>query len=308
MPETATEQALENLIAHHRLPPEYRQTLNNIIEPLALSLHQASRHGKGPLLVGIHGAQGTGKSTLTDFLRTLLAHRYQCPTASLSLDDIYHTRATRERLASEVHPLLLTRGVPGTHDLELGNRILEELSEANAGSRTPLPAFDKALDDREPEQRWPVFIGKPQIILLEGWCLGARPQPDDELLKPVNDLEAEEDPDGSWRRFVNEQLRGPYREFFDRLHFLIMLRAPSMERVLEWRTLQEHRLAESRANAPKAGADQGDAAPQQRIMTDADIARFVMHYERITRHCLQEMPERADIVLNLDDNHRMTRE
>ena len=308
MPETAIEQALENLIAHHRLPPDYRQTLNNIIEPLALSLHQASRHCKGPLLVGIHGAQGTGKSTLTDFLRTVLAHRYHCPTASLSLDDIYHTRATREQLAREVHPLLLTRGVPGTHDLELGNRILEELSEANAGSRTPLPAFDKAVDDREQEQRWPVFIGKPKIILLEGWCLGAHPEPEDELLKPVNDLEAQEDPDGSWRRYVNEQLEGPYREFFDRLHFLIMLRAPSMERVLEWRTLQEHRLAEARVNAPNEGGGRNKVAPQQRIMSDSAIARFVMHYERITRHCLQEMPERADIVLNLDDNHRMTRE
>lgn len=308
MPETPTDQALDNLIAHHRLPPDYRQTLNNVIEPLALSLYQASRHGKAPLMVGIHGAQGTGKSTLTDFLRTLLAHRYQCPTASLSLDDIYHTRTTREQLARDIHPLLLTRGVPGTHDLTLGHRIIDELRNANAGSRTPLPVFDKAMDDREPESRWPVFIGKPQIILLEGWCLGALPQPDHELLKPVNDLEAEEDPDGRWRSYVNDQLQGPYRDFFGLMDYLIMLRAPSMERVLEWRTLQEHRLAESRSSAPKEGEGRSGSAPKRRIMSDRAIARFVMHYERITRHCLEEMPARADVLLNLDDNHRISRE
>lgn len=308
MPKTTTEEALEGLLHHHRLPRAYRRTLNDIIEPLALSLYQASQHTDQPLVVGIHGAQGTGKSTLTDFLRTILAHRYQCPTASLSLDDIYHTRATREALAQEVHPLLLTRGVPGTHDLALGLDVLDTLTAANAGSRTPLPVFNKAIDDREPEDQWPLFIGRPQIILLEGWCLGALPEPDEELLKPVNDLEAREDPDGEWRSFVNDQLKGAYGELFRRVKLLIMLRAPSMGAVLAWRTLQEHHLAEARLNAPDKGDKGAVGAPERRIMSDDQVARFVMHYERITRRCLEEMPGRADVVLDLDEHHQMTRE
>lgn len=307
MPNTDTDDALEALMNQHRLPPEYRRTVSEVIEPLALSLYQASKDADTPLVVGIHGAQGTGKSTLTDFLRVLLAYRYRCPTASLSLDDIYHTRATRAQLAKEVHPLLATRGVPGTHDLALGNQVLDKLIRANAGSRTPMPTFNKALDDREPEEHWPLFIGHPEIILVEGWCLGALPESEDALARPVNQLEEEEDTDGRWRHYVNDQLRGPYQAFADRLDLLIMLRAPSMEAVRRWRTEQEQKLAERYRGAPKVGEDSGRPAPEVRIMGEKELARFIMHYERITRHCLEEMPDRADVLLELDEDHTLTR-
>lgn len=307
MPNTDTDDALEALMTQHRLPPTYRRTITEVIEPLALSLYQASRDSDTPLIVGIHGAQGTGKSTLTDFVRVLLAYRYHCPTASLSLDDIYHTRKTRSELAREVHSMLATRGVPGTHDLKLGNQVLDELIAANAGSRTPMPVFNKALDDREPQENWPLFIGRPNIILVEGWCLGAMPQTDQELAEPLNELEKNEDPDGSWRQYVNEQLAGPYRKFFERVDQLIMMQAPSFSAVRRWRTEQEHKLAERFRSAPKAGEEGGRPAPRVRIMSDAELERFVMHYERITRHSLEEMPARADVLLVLDEDHLLSR-
>lgn len=306
MPNTDTDDALEALMTQHQLPPEYRRTLREVLEPLALSLCQAGRHSGAPLVVGIHGAQGTGKSTLTDFLRVLLAYRYQCPTASLSLDDIYCTREQRMALAKEVHPLLITRGVPGTHDLALGNQVIDTLTRANAGSRTAIPIFNKALDDREPEEHWPLFIGHPEIILLEGWCLGALPESDQALARPLNALEEHEDDDGRWRTYVNDQLWGPYRAFFDRLDLLVMLKAPSMEAVKRWRTEQERKLAERYQRAPKVGEDAGRPAPEVRIMGDQELDRFVMHYERVTRHCLAEMPERADVLLELDEDHNVT--
>lgn len=305
MPNTDIDDALEALMTQHQLPPEYRRTVRDVLEPLALSLYQASNHSDTPLVVGIHGAQGTGKSTLTDFLRVLLAYRYKCPTASLSLDDIYCTREDRLKLAQDVHPLLITRGVPGTHDLALGNRVIDRLLQANAGSRTAMPTFNKALDDREPEENWPLFIGHPDIILLEGWCLGARPESDEVLARPMNTLEENDDRGAHWRTWVNDQLRGPYREFFDRLDLLIMLKAPSMEAVKRWRTEQEHKLAERYQSAPKVGEDSGRPAPEVRIMSEQELDRFVMHYERITRHCLAEMPERADVLLTLDEDHNL---
>lgn len=306
MPNTDTDDALEALMKQHTLPPEYRSTVRDVLEPLALSLHQASNHSDTPLVVGIHGAQGTGKSTLTDFLRVLLAYRYKCPTASMSLDDIYCTREDRLKLAQEVHPLLITRGVPGTHDLALGNRVIDNLLHANAGSRTAMPTFNKALDDREPEENWPLFIGHPDIILLEGWCLGARPESNEALARPLNSLEENDDRNGHWRRYVNDQLRGPYREFFDRLDLLIMLKAPSMAAVKRWRSEQERKLAERYQGAPKVGEDAGRPAPEVRIMSEQELDRFVMHYERITRHSLAEMPERADVLLKLDEDHNVT--
>lgn len=308
MPNTDTDDALEALMAQHRLPSSYRRTVNDIIEPLALTLYQASKGADRPLMVGIHGAQGTGKSTLTDFLRVLLAYRYRCPTASLSLDDLYHTRQTRAELARDIHPLLATRGVPGTHDLNLGQQVMDALMTANAGSRTPLPVFNKALDDREPEANWPLFIGRPGIILLEGWCVGIPPQADEALAAPVNVLEADEDPDCRWRQYVNDQLRGPYKGLFDRLDVLIMLRAPSMDAVLRWRTLQEHRLADAFYDAPKESASGGAVAPELRIMSDEEVVRFIMHYERLTRHALTVLPEKADVVLSLDEDHQLTRD
>lgn len=306
MPNTDTDDALEALMTQHQLPPEYRRTVRDVLEPLALSLYQASRHSPTPLVVGIHGAQGTGKSTLTDFLRVLLAYRYKCPTASLSLDDIYCTREDRLKLAQAVHPLLITRGVPGTHDLALGNRVIDELLQANAGSRTAMPTFNKALDEREPEENWPLFIGHPEIILLEGWCLGAQPESGEALARPLNRLEENDDHDGHWRTYVNEQLRGPYKAFFDRLDLLIMLKAPSMDAVKRWRIEQERKLAERYQSAPKVGEDAGRPAPEVRIMGEQELDRFVMHYERITRHCLAEMPERANVLLELDEDHNLT--
>ncbi len=305
MPNLDTDDALATLMAQHQLPPEYRQTLSDVIEPLALSLYQASEAPDTPLVVGIHGAQGTGKSTLTDFLRVLLAYRYRCSTASLSLDDIYHTRETRCQLAEEVHPLMITRGVPGTHDLDLGHKVLDQLVAANAGSRTAIPVFNKAIDDREPEARWPLFIGRPRIILVEGWCLGASPQPEADLREAANELEQKEDSDGRWRSYVNLQLAGPYKTFFHRIGQMIMLRAPSMAAVVRWRTQQEHRLAEAQTGARDPEVD--SSAPPRRIMTDDQLRRFIMHYERITRHCLEEIPGRADVLLLLDENHNLIR-
>ena len=290
----------DELIAEQGLPADYSQTVNEVIIPLAQGLVDRQAVQGRALVVGIHGAQGTGKSTLALFLARMLTAVFDCPTVTLSLDDLYLTRSERETLARQVHPLLITRGVPGTHDITLGHQVLDQLQAARSGSETRLPAFDKAVDDRQPFSRWPLHEGEVKIVLLEGWCLAAEPEPESALLAPVNELEAGEDADGRWRRYVNAQLAGPYRDFFARIDYLIMLQAPSMAHVVAWRTLQEHKLAESRVVAPNG------CNSSLRLMSDTEILRFVMHYERITRHALTEMPARADLLLVVDDQHRIT--
>lgn len=293
---------VQALIDQEALPSSYVTTVEQTILPLARHILELRRTTQRAVVVGIHGAQGTGKSTLTLFLQQLLSRHFDCRTASFSLDDIYLTRAEREHLADTVHPLLITRGVPGTHDIALGQRLLDQLMAAGPGERVPVPAFDKAIDDRCPESRWPVFEGPADVILVEGWCLGAVPQEDHrDLANPVNALELAEDPDVVWREYVNECLSGSYRSFFGHLDTLIMLKAPSMECVLEWRTLQEHKLARRIEAAPK----QGNGERPLRIMSDDEVARFIMHYERITRRCLTEMPSRADVVVDVAENHRL---
>jgi len=220
-------------------------------------------------IAAVSGAQGSGKSHVAD----AFAADSGLNVARLSLDDVYLTKAKREALAGGVHPLFATRGAPGTHDLELWDATLAALHDATARARTPLPRFDKLADDRAPRADWPVFAGRRDLILLDGWCLGATPQPAEALADPVNDLEREEDADGVWRTMVNDALAGPYARRFDEIDAFLFLEAPAFEAVAGWR-LQ----AEEAAHAAK-----GEPAP---LDLAKSIARFVQHYERISRWML----------------------
>lgn len=240
-----------------------------------------------PLVVGICGAQGSGKSTVAAGVARRL-ERDGRTAAVLSLDDLYLSRERRHALAEKVHPLLATRGVPGTHDVALGRGVIGDLI---AGRPTWLPRFDKAADDPFPVDLWPRINEAVDVVLFEGWCVGAVAQDDDALRVPVNRLEAEEDGDGRWRRHVDASLREDYPPLFAEIDRLVLLAAPGFEVVARWRREQERELRLTRGGA--------------RVMTDAAVDRFVAHYERLTRHILAEMPARADLVLRLDADRRV---
>ena len=276
---------LTDFIAAEGLPPDFAATALSICGPLAVRI--VADHWPPGCVIGICGSQASGKSTLTAVLRRVLEDA-GLTVASLSLDDLYLTHAERQALAREVHPLLATRGVPGTHDVALGMAVLDGLA---CDGETLLPVFDKASDDRR-AQGVPV-AGPVDVILFEGWCVGAVPQAD--VAEPINGLERDRDPDGRWRAFVNEALAGPYQELFARIERLVLLQAPSFEVVLAWRQEQEAKL---RARLAREGGD------LKRAMTDNQVADFIAHYERLTRHILAEMPGRADVVVELDDARR----
>jgi D-glycerate 3-kinase len=218
-------------------------------------------------LVAVGGCQASGKSTLVRIVAE------ETGAARFSLDDVYRTRAEREAMARDIQPLFITRGPPGTHDLDLADAVIDALQTARDGSRTPIPFFDKLADDRLPPRQWPVFEGRPTAILVEGWCMGATPQAEADLVAPVNTLEADEDPDGVWRRYANAELSGRYHAFFNRFSRSLYLAAPDFDVVLDWRCEQEAGLL---------GVAPADLPPERR----AKLARFIAHYERLTRHML----------------------
>ncbi len=279
------------------------EMLDAIYVPLGAWLYQLRQQQDGPLIVGINGAQGAGKSTLFTLLEVTLAQGFGQKVVGFSLDDIYKTRADRIRMAEEVHPLFATRGVPGTHDVELGLNLLHELRLSRPEKVTKIPVFDKSIDDRCPEAVWQEWVGPVDIVVLDGWCLGAAPQPQESLTEPVNSLEAEEDPQAIWRTRVNEELKGLYSRLFAMVDVLLMLKVPSMDSVFEWRTLQEKKLAE---RVQQFGLDKESASPL-RIMSEQEIRHFIMHYERLTRQMLEQMPDRADVTLHLNENHKIDR-
>jgi D-glycerate 3-kinase len=276
-------------LQRERLPEAYRLTISNALMPLAAAIARRARLSDHMVVVGLCGAQGSGKSTAAAALVGILQQE-DLPAVAISIDDFYLPRAERAALGRNVHPLLVTRGVPGTHDVELAQATIDSLAEDEP---TLLPSFDKATDDRRARAQWRRCQGPMRVVILEGWCAGALPQTGTQLASPVNSLEREEDPDGRWREYVNAALQGRYRVLFDRLSPLVLLAAPSFEVVHRWRGEQEQRLRE------KLAREGGDAS---RVMDDAAIARFIAHYERVTRHILAEMPQRADHLISLDEH------
>ncbi len=283
---------LQQEIHHRRLPDEFMQAVQRWYLPLAQALAERKKQGQ-TALISLNGAQGTGKSTLTAFLRLLLNEHFQQYTVEISIDDFYLTRAERLQLSQQLHPLLKTRGVPGTHDIALAEQTLDGLQACSADHVIDLPQFDKAQDDRKPRSQW-LKINRPvDIILFEGWCNNAPVQSAEQLQQPVNELERQEDAEGIWRNYVNEQLKIYHQKLFQRADVLVFLQAPSFEKVYEWRGLQEQKLREQ-ANAN-----------QSAVMDEQQLRRFIQHYERITRSCLEVLPGVADIVLSLGDDHQI---
>ncbi|HZD51482.1 MAG TPA: hypothetical protein VE175_00410, partial [Woeseiaceae bacterium] len=161
------------------------------VAPLAQRIRDLHRELGRPVIVGINGAQGSGKSTLALFLSNWLERETGLATARLSIDDMYLGKSEREALSRTLHPLFATRGVPGTHDIGLGERVLDALTASGSPRSVHLPAFDKASDDRLPETRWPRVEAPVDAVLFEGWCVGARPQEPAQLAEPINALEEE---------------------------------------------------------------------------------------------------------------------
>lgn len=282
---------IDRYLREEKLPESYRHTIDSALLPLAERLATRIRQSDSLVVIGLCGAQGSGKSTASAVLAETL-NRQNLPTAAMSIDDFYLPHGERQQLARRVHPLLATRGVPGTHDVELAQAVIESLADAGA---TQVPVFDKATDDRRPRALWRGVEGPLRAVILEGWCVGAKPEPAARLATPVNALERDEDGEGRWRGYVNEALEGRYAALFARLSPMVLLAAPSFEVVLAWRTEQEHKLRQRLAR------EGGDGS---RLMSDAQVARFISHYERITRHILEEMPARADHLIALDADRR----
>ncbi|MBY0398985.1 kinase [Myxococcota bacterium] len=247
---------------------------------LAVLLARDWQREKGLRRIGIAGGQGTGKSTLG---RALLqaCSAIGLRTCVLALDDYYLSRTERAALARRVHPLFETRGPPGTHDVARLEHDLVALATDGA-CEVDVPIFDKGLDDRVGTRR---LSGPFDLVLLEGWCVGATAAPEAALYRPCNAIERDADPDGRWRRHANDRLAREYAALFAHLDRLVFLKAPDLDAVRRWRLEQEaERPLEQRLDA-------------------AAIERFVAHYERITRDMLAGLPGRADWTILLGTDH-----
>ena len=264
---------------HHANTHQYNDDVVEAV--LDLSLRDSRRRFS---LIGLSGLQGSGKSTLARQVVSV-ANSLGIPAMTVSIDDFYLGRAARKKLARTVHPLLITRGVPGTHDIPLVHATLDALCRASPKKPARVPRFDKGTDTRLPPSRWHRVKQTPRVVILEGWCVGVPPQTRAELKKPINELERTEDADGTWRHWVNDQLERHYVPLWKRFDELAILQAPSFDVVLKWRDEQERALRKRNA---------------ARAQTTQQLKRFLQHYERLSRQALKTIPDFADLRLVLD--------
>jgi len=288
---TSLPNTIEKLISQENLPTTFKQTIRTTYQPLAEEIAKLTQTRKKnqPLIIGINGSQGSGKSTLATFLCLLLKQKHQFLCANLSLDDFYHTPNSRQTMAKEQHPLFATRGVPGTHDIQLLETCLKQLTSASKQQPALIPRFDKSTDNRKPTNQWDKMIQPPDIILLEGWCLGITAEDPQNLNNPINELEKIHDSKAIWRNHINEYLRNDYQNLFKKIDWLIFLKAPNFECVYQWRLLQEQKLAKQ--------------THQNKVMSSQQIRNFIQYFERLTNRDIMELPKKANKVLQLNTDH-----
>jgi len=234
----------------------------------------------------IAGLQGTGKSTLSAQL-VALGRQRGLNVVALSIDDFYLGHAEREALGRRIHPLCATRGPPGTHEVSLACDVLDAL---RAHQPIALPRFDKIADDRLPRANWPV-ARDTDLTILEGWFLEVPAETLDALTAPLNALERDEDPDGTWRRWVNRSLGDDYTGLWQRLDRMLFLQGPGFDIVPTWRWQQEQSLQA--------------ANPGRQAMTRPQVERFVQFFERVSRQAMRTLPGIADHTLRLDAQRRV---
>ena len=284
---------LNNEAIYNKSKSSKIKNLKKIYIPISFWINNKYKKKGKTLILGLSGSQGSGKTTVTGILQIILKKFFKKNIYVISIDDFYKTLRDRNRMSQQKHSLFKTRGVPGTHDINLIKNFFISVKRKKF-KKIKLPKFNKSIDDRSKKNYWHNINKRPEIIILEGWCVGAKPQIISSLRKPVNILERHEDKDLIWRKYANEKLKKEYKEVFAMIDYFIFMKVPNFKIVFKWRLLQENKLRKK-------------LHYKKKIMTYSAIKRFIMFYQRITLQMMKDLSKSASIVLLLKKNHEIKR-
>ena len=284
---------LNNEAIYNKSKSSKIKNLKKIYIPISFWINNKCKKKGKTLILGLSGSQGSGKTMVTGILQIILKKFFKKNIYIISIDDFYKTLRDRNRMSQQKHSLFKTRGVPGTHDINLIKNFFISVKRKKF-KKIKLPKFNKSIDDRSKKNYWHNINKRPEIIILEGWCVGAKPQIISSLRKPVNILERHEDKDLIWRKYANEKLKKEYKEVFAMIDYFIFMKVPNFKIVFKWRLLQESKLRKK-------------LHYKKKIMTYSAIKRFIMFYQRITLQMMKDLSKSASIVLLLKKNHEIKR-
>ena len=210
-------------------------TLWNLWLPLAIQIATYRQKLSRPLIQGILGGQGTGKTTLAGILILILQHLgYR--TIALSLDDLYKTYLERQRLKEE-DPGLIWRGPPGTHDVNLGIAVLDRLRQGQGAIE--IPRFDKSAWGGEGDRTRSEMVENIDIVLFEGWFVGVRPIDPRNFDHPLPPIITPSD--RKFARDMNTKLQD-YLPLWERLDRLMVLYPTDYQVSKQWRLQAEQQM------------------------------------------------------------------
>ena len=264
--------------------------LNNFYLPISQMIHKNFLKNDKTQVIGLSGGQGSGKSTISNILKIILKENYNLETVIFSIDDFYKTLNERKIMSKNISPLFLTRGVPGTHDTKMLLDRIKKLKNVKF-KKLIIPRFNKATDDRVSKKNWLKITKKPHIVIFEGWCVGVEQQKNKDLLIAINELEKYQDKEKIWRNRVNHELKKNYKKIFKLINKIIFLKVPSFKYVFKWRLLQEKKLR--------------IISKGKKTMTDKQIKKFIMFYERITLNMNKTLNTKSDVLINIDTQHKL---
>jgi D-glycerate 3-kinase len=282
---------IKEFINRYRLSEGFTNIANEYYIPLAEEIAMHHYGARKTYFVGINGSQGSGKSTLSEFIKDYLIETHALKVVVMSLDDFYLSRVERDKLAVEISPLFRTRGVPGTHNMSMAKSVIDSLK---SGENTTIPRFNKAIDNPHPEALWSKVMTTVDVVIFEGWCWGVTAQEPKKLDMPVNQMEDTHDKDAKWRTYANQQLSLNYQPLYAQMDLWIMLKSPSFKAVFKWRLEQEKKLILAT-----------DSEENNGLMSEQQIYDFIQFYQRLTEHGLNTLPDSCDHVFKLNSERKI---
>ena len=231
----------------------------------------------------VAGSQGSGKSTLSKLIKLYLEKFYSKNVIIISMDDFYLSKKQRTQLSKNIHPLFLTRGVPGTHDLELMNKKIKQI--LNKEFPIYLPVFDKVSDTRKRTYK---KVLKADVIIFEGWCAGAQPVNQNYLQKNFNNLEKYKDKNFIWRNSYNKYLND-YKKIFSQFNYFIYFQFNQWSHVLDWKYKQELELRDKKKD----------------LALKKYLKEFIQYYEKVSKWMHLKVPKYCNILIKLDAHQKI---